>query len=133
MNGSTSVRDGFTLIEVLVAFAILGFVVAATNNAFSTGMSNIRISERYATAILLAESRLATIGVESLLTEGESRGNSGQGMAWQSVVRRAHNVDDEASRRRRMALYDVEVTVYWKDGSERRSVSLATVRLGENR
>lgn len=122
--------EGFTLIEVVVAFTILAFVIAATTNIFSTGFANIGVSDRYATAALLAQSRLAGIGVESPLTEGVSTGSFGEGFEWRNVVRAVRGIDDEATRRRRVIPYDVEVTVFWRDGSESRSVSLATVRLG---
>lgn len=53
---------GFTLVEVLVAFAILAFSLAAAYGVFSDASRAVASGERYAVALALAESRLAGIG-----------------------------------------------------------------------
>ena len=67
--------QGFSLVETLVAFTILGLFVATAFQAFSVGMSaNVRTGE-YAKAQILARSKLADLSVSNGLVPGE---NSGQ-------------------------------------------------------
>ena len=55
-------RDrGFTLIEVLVAFAILAFTLAAAYGVFADASRAVASGERYGVALALAESRLAEV------------------------------------------------------------------------
>src|SRR3546814_7122506 len=56
--------DGFTLLEVLVALAILSLSLAAIYQAFGIGLRNDAQTHRYWAATILAESRLALIGTE---------------------------------------------------------------------
>ncbi len=52
---------GFTLVEVLVAFTILAFTLAAAYGVFSDASRAVATGERYGTALALAESRLAAV------------------------------------------------------------------------
>lgn len=65
---------GFTLVETLVAFTILGVFVATSFQAFSVGMSaNVRTGE-YAKAQILAKSKLETLSASDVLAPGENSG-----------------------------------------------------------
>ena len=77
---------GFTLVEVLVAFAIVAVSLGALLQIFSGGLRSSRTAEAYATAALLAESKLARIGIEEPLEEGDTTGVFDNGFEWQSTV-----------------------------------------------
>ena len=65
---------GFSLVETLVAFTILGLFVTTAFQAFSTGLSaNVRAGE-YAKAQILAKSKLETLSVSDSLVSGENSG-----------------------------------------------------------
>ena len=65
---------GFSLIETLVAFTILGLFVTTAFQAFFTGMSaNVRTGE-YAKAQILAKSKLENLSVSDVLVPGENGG-----------------------------------------------------------
>ena len=53
---------GFTLIEVLISFAILAFTLAAAYGVFSDASRAVASGERYAVALALAETRMAEVG-----------------------------------------------------------------------
>ena len=55
-------RGGFTLLEVLIAFAILAVAMTALMQAFSQGLRGLEVAEDYATAIMLARSKMAEVG-----------------------------------------------------------------------
>jgi len=56
-------QQGFSLIEILVAFVILAMSLTVIFRIFSGGLRNVALSEDYAQAVLVAESQLSAIGV----------------------------------------------------------------------
>lgn len=83
------------MIEILVAFTILGLFVATAFQAFSVGMSaNVRTGE-YAKAQILARSKLADLFVSDGLALGENSGrvalNGGdQTFRWRTRIEDTH-------------------------------------------
>ncbi len=126
-------RDrGFTLIEVLVAFAILALALGVLLQVFSTGLRNARVSEAYTTATLLAESKLAQVGIEDPLVEGQSVGRFDDRFRWLIEVRPYQESEPDAAPEREglpVRAYEVVVTVSWDEVHDKRSVSLTTLRL----
>jgi general secretion pathway protein I len=114
---------GFTLIEVLVAFAILAVTLTALIQIFSTGLRSIMSVERYASATLLARSALAEVGTEIPLGPGERSANAGDGFAWRLRITPA--LAPLASPGAMIVPYQVAVTVTWPQGS----LTLTTLRL----
>ena len=118
--------SGFTLIEVLVAFAIAALSLAVLLQVFSTGLRNAATSKDYAQATMHAESLLARIGVEEVLSPGVRRGTFADGYRWTLAV-----TPFQADVATALAqAFDVVVTVGWgEEGGAGRSVSLRTLRL----
>lgn len=83
----TTRAAGFTLLEILVAFTLLALVMATLMQVFSKGVTNADIADRYAKAAMLAESKLATVGVEEVLAEGDTSGQFNDDFAWRLSVR----------------------------------------------
>ena len=121
---------GFTLLEVVVAFAILAVSLGVAFQAFGTGSNNARLSEQYTLAALMAESQLAAIGVETPLRPGTGAGKLPNGFRWRSEIKA---MDETADARRRSGtqLFEISLTVTWGDAENSRSVSLQTFRLGK--
>lgn len=118
---------GFTLIEVLVAFAIAAMGLAALMQVFATGLRSAATSEEYARATMLAETRLAGIGVEQAVDPGETFGAYDNGYRWRVVI----TPYDEPDMDTAVAVYEVSVTVSWgKADAPGRAVTLRTLRLG---
>jgi general secretion pathway protein I len=114
---------GFTLIEVLVAFAILAVTLTALLQVFSTGLRSIMSVERYASATLLARSALAEVGTEIPLAPGERSASGGDGFAWR--VRITPALAPLQSPGGMVIPYQVAVTVTWPQGA----LTLTTLRL----
>ena len=122
---SKSRPGGFTLIEVLVAFAIAALSLATLMRIFGTGLESARISEAQSRATMVAESRLAAIGVERPLVVGESAGETEDGYRWRVVA--SPLADDAAAP---VIRYEVTVVVAWgPEGERERDVALHTLRL----
>jgi general secretion pathway protein I len=73
---------GFSLLEVLVAFVILALALGTIMRIFSQGMSRVSESDRYARAVMLAESKLAQLGADIPLEEGELSGDAEDALHW---------------------------------------------------
>jgi general secretion pathway protein I len=127
---------GFSLIEVLAAFVILALVGTALFRIFAGALGNASLSDEYSRATLLAESRLASPGVETPLREGTQQGTSDDGKyAFNSSIQPyrppASTPDlDAAVDLMPVRLWRIAVIVSWPGvaGSDR-SIALATVRL----
>lgn len=122
---------GFTLIEVLVAFVILALALGALLPSFATGLRGIDVADHYTTAALLAESRLAEVGVAIPLQEGTTGGDLEGGFTWHLEI--AARADLDPGDRLPVRAYGVVVTVAWVAGNEERSITLETLRLGPPR
>jgi general secretion pathway protein I len=120
---------GFSLLEVLVAFIILAMALGVLMRIFSGGLGNIGMAEHYSQAVAIAEMKLAAVGVESPLTEGE---NSGQehGYTWRtSVLRYEETASPVEPAAPLIDLYRVEVSVNWDETATKpRSLQLVTLR-----
>lgn len=121
-------QRGFSLLEVLVAFAILSISLGVLLQVFATGLRNAGLAGDYTQATLYAESILAAMGRETPLTEGERSGPVNERFSWRSVVSAyAEGLPDPEKIRARA--YRVRVEVYWPGLGQNRSVTLETLRL----
>lgn len=123
---------GFTLLEVLVAFAILAVALGVAFEIFASGLRGARSAEALTRAVLIAESRLAGIGVETDLTPGAAEGEAGDGMRWRVVIGEqaaADGDDDRIETPSLPVLLDITVTVSWDGVGGEQFFALTTSRL----
>jgi general secretion pathway protein I len=121
-----SLPPGFTLLEVLVALAILGLVLGVLMQAFASGLRGVGLSEGYATATMQARSALDRLGAELPLPEGKYSGRFADGMVWTAQIRRHELGGSEDDTNLVVIPYEITVTVSW---AERRTLTLTTLRL----
>jgi general secretion pathway protein I len=122
-------QSGYTLIEVLVAFMILALALTVLMRIFSGGLRNVSVSSDYATATLIAESRLAAAGIDLPLVPGETSGTEGERFEWTISVQDYEPWPGYRSAAQGVDAYRVTVTVEWPHRDRTRSVGLSTVRL----
>ncbi len=115
LSSLTKRQSGFSLLEVLVAFVILALSLGVIMRLFSTSLNNIGRAERMTHATIVAESALAKLGVESVLSEGEHTGEDPQGYRWQISVKRALDVGGELESPMSPLLYQIELSVMHGD------------------
>lgn len=122
---------GFTLLEVLVAMAILAVAVTAVMQLFGQGLRLARASGEQLTATLLASQKLTEIA-EASLAPGTSQGVEGE-YRWQAAVRPVPGlqpVELPEGLRPTGQLVQVAVRVEWGRG---KVVELTTLRTVEAR
>ena len=121
-------EHGFSLIEVLVSFVLLSMSLAVILQIFSTNLRAVDAVRKQTRALVLAESKLAELDNEILLTPGEHSGESGA-FSWQLTVS-PYIEDADEDNRSIHELYDVAMTVHWKRGAGSSEIRLKTLRVG---
>jgi general secretion pathway protein I len=122
--------QGFTLLEVLVAFTILALVMGALLQIFSGGLRTAEIASNHAVGALLAESKLAAIGIEEPLVAGERTGTFDNGYRWHYSIDRYGEQDGAQGEEQEIVPYRLILTVEWGPAGSGGSVTLVTLRLG---
>lgn len=130
LDASTVRESGFTLIEVLVSFAILVAAVSMLQGGFGGGWRGIRAADMETEALEIAKAKLAAAGIESTLEPGVSEGDAGGGYVWMStIVPHGAAASDDTNKMPRG--YWTTVQVRWNDGRKRgaREISLTTLKI----
>ena len=122
-------QQGFSLIEVLVAFMILALSLTVVFRIFSGGLRNVALAEDYAHAVMVAESQLATVGVSEPLALGVSTGEWDERFRWERVIEVYRPWEQDKELTVKMQPYRVTVSVDWEHAGRTRQVSLSSVRL----
>ena len=126
-------QQGFSLLEVLVAFVLLSFSLAVILQIFSGSLRNVSAADNYTQAMVLADAKLAALGSELPLTIGETGGESGN-FRWLLTVRPYEYRDETAQQsleRTDWQLLDVTISVHWQQGARQPQFNLRTLRIGD--
>jgi type II secretion system protein I len=121
-------QAGFTLLEVLIALAILGVALVASMQALSGALASTRRAEAAGQALLTARSLLERVGTELPIASG-SRSGSEAGLAWTLAIARhpePAKKDKQGAADHPFAAFEIVVTVAAQGAAP---VSLSTVRL----
>jgi general secretion pathway protein I len=131
--------QGFTLIEVVVAFVLLAAVLITVIEIFSRGMARASDLDHYSQALAIAQSQLASAGVEEPLAVGEKAGESDDRLyRWSlSVARDPEGEQINANMGRTTGgytLYRVVSRVVWQGApGQERDVILSTLLIAQNK
>lgn len=123
MRSARSER-GFTLLEVIVALAILGIGFALAMELLATGVRSAKASEDYTQAVLLARQKMAEVAVTRNLAGSADTGEFDGGFRWTSEVQPLAQEEELPGR-----LYSVRVRVSWLGRRGEKSVDLQTLRM----
>ncbi len=132
-------HKGFSLLEILVAFAIMAVALTIVLRIFGSGVNAAVISEEYNLAVQIAESLLARTGVETPLLAGETFGTEADKYDWlvkitpvaePPVTGRRFQSQQDQSTQPSQKLMKVGVRVSWgEDAGRQRSVQLDSLRM----
>jgi len=124
-------QGGFSLLEVVVALAILALCLGILIQIFSRALSTTALSGVYSRATTLAQARLDDVGVEIPLEPARYSGEPEDGLAWEVLIT-PYDLGDLPWE----PAFDVFVVtseVSWEDRSTKtRQVSLSTLRLANS-
>jgi len=115
---------GFTLIEVLVALAILGLALGVIMTSFANGTRGIASAAAASEALAVARSLLSVQEARPALVDGDETGTTADGFAWRVRTSPWGTPDD--ARMPLVGGYRIDILVA-KDG---RNTALATLLPG---
>jgi len=120
---------GFSLLELIVAFAILSVSLAVLYRVFSASTQQAMLGRDYSNAVMLAESRLAELAARRPIVVGEETGAFNDRYRWKSTVHRYRVPDTALGSRFPVPPYEIAVEVSWGEADRPHRVRLDTIRL----
>lgn len=127
---STEAERGFTLIEVVVAMAILSIGLTVLMELFSGGLRLGRTSGEYSKAVNLGRMKMEEIMTQQNIEEGTDEGKFDDTYRWQVDMKKVDIIPPEklAPLDPPILFYRVTVDVLWKSGSQERTTHLESFR-----
>ena len=129
---------GFSLIEILVAFAVLSLALGVLLRIFGGGGHVAKLAEDYYRALITAESLLSQLGMETPVTPGNLSGVTPDGYRW-SIQSTPYPMDPRLTGGMEGAPTQstnlgfiplwVELEVEWGPEEDPRAFTLNTLRL----
>jgi general secretion pathway protein I len=126
--GARCVRgsEGFTLLEVLVALAILGISVTIIFQLFSANLKAVRLSEDYVSAAVRAQVRMREVLDDSKIAP----------KAWSEITTDGYRVDvaiaetlKERTKDLQVQLLEVALTIYWTKDSKTKTLTMRSLKM----
>ena len=127
--------SGFTLLEVLVAMAILGIGLCVILELFSGGLRSAKVSEEYVKATWHGKGKMEEVLSAKDLTEGVTEGAFDSLFSWTLEVKKANPsvsaaepIGEEEVESLPVDLYQVVLKVTWPSGARQRTIELESLR-----
>lgn len=121
-------KEGFTLLEVMVALTILGIGFVVIFQLFSMGLNSMERSENYTKAVIYAKEKLNEMIAMPEPQEGIKEGSSGKDneFSWKAAALRY----DTASFAKEppFTIYQLTADVTWQEGLKQKNVHLETLK-----
>jgi general secretion pathway protein I len=129
----TNKQQGFSLLEILIAFSILALSLGLLLKIFSGGVNTAVVAEDYSAAVQIAESLMAAAGVEKPLQAGQESGLENDKYHWLVEVSPFQfNPENVGLETMTAALFKIKVTVRWGDDNadgDGRQLALTRLKL----
>jgi prepilin-type N-terminal cleavage/methylation domain-containing protein len=122
----TSRKGGFTLLEILVALALLGIAITVILQLFSTNLRALSVSGDYISAALRAEAKMREILEDTDLTE----------KSWSEITDEGYRFDasvtetlKERTENLQVRMLEIDLTVQWSEGTKMKFLTLKTMKV----
>jgi len=118
--------EGFTLLEVLVAMALLSISLVAIFELFSADLRGIAKSDDYSHAVIMAESKMRKILDDDTLKEQSWTESTDDGYRIDAVV---SSTESDRTENLQIKLLEINLKVSWIKDSKDRTFNLKTVKM----
>ena len=116
-------EKGFTLVEVLVAFAILAVVMVSLYEASGTGLRSFEAAANLERAVLIAQSKIDWIVAQRRLPPSSSGPVAGTPFTWQvEALAAPKDIADVKPQSARLQMIRIHVT--WRGRQGPRSIAV---------
>lgn len=119
-------REGFTLLEVLVALALLAIAVTVVIQLFSANLKVIYASEDYVGATIKANARLREILSDDKLSEKSWSETTEDGY---SIYVNVYKTLKDRTEDLNIDVLEIDLTVKWRTGIREKSINLKTLKM----
>jgi len=121
-------NDGFSLLEVIVALAIMAMGFVTVLQLFSGSIRSVSLSEQYLKGATLAHSKLGELEVNNYsVTEFEGIFPDEKNYRWQLQV--SPHTSPLNSKENNIQLSEVTLNVLWEDAGKTRDIELSTLKV----
>ncbi len=118
-------QNGFTLLEVIVAFALLATTVTVILQLFSSNLRVLSTSEDYVSAVVRAEAKMRDVLDEETITVGMSSETTADGYRMETTVSK---VFERRTRDLPFEVLEIGVKLSWRGPVTERSMTLKTMK-----
>ena len=121
-------NDGFSLLEVIVALAIMAMGFVTVLQLFSGSIRSVNLSEQYLKGTTLAHSKMGELEVNNYsVTEYEGIFPDEKNYRWQLQV--SPHASPLNSKEKNIQLSEVTLNVLWEDAGKTRDVEISTLKV----
>ena len=120
--------DGFSLLEVIVALAIMAMGFITVLQLFSGSIRSVSLSEQYLKGTTLAHSKLGELEVNNYsVTEPEGTFPDEKNYRWQLQI--SPHTSPLNSKENNIQLSEVTLNVLWEDAGKTRDIEMSTLKV----
>ncbi|MGO9016008.1 MAG: prepilin-type N-terminal cleavage/methylation domain-containing protein [Dissulfurispiraceae bacterium] len=118
--------EGFTLLEILVALALLSIALLVIVQLFSADLRGISVSDDYVVAVATAESRMRELLDDDKLSEKNLSEYTDDGYRIDTSVKESLT---DRTENLQVRIFDIGLAVHWRKWGRDRSVTLRTLKV----
>jgi type II secretion system protein I len=117
---------GFTLLEVLVAMAVMSIALVAVFELFSADLRGMAASDDYVAAVIKAQAKMMEILDDDKLTEKSWQETSSDGFLFNTTIKKTA---EDRTENLPVELLEISLAVKWTRGQKERTFTLRTMKL----
>jgi general secretion pathway protein I len=122
-------REGFTLIETLVATMLLSISLAVMLQLFSGGLRSSHVSRQYTQAVFRASEKMEEILLKPVFTDETLDGEFENGFKWHAQITYLEPEETEENQPKEILdTYQIDVTVLWNEEGKEKQFNLSTLK-----
>ncbi len=125
---------GFTLVEVVIAIAILALVLVPLLGSVSHGLKTVRMAKTRSVAFRLAQDKMAEIEMlpvpDAEGTESGDFGDEYPDYRWEIEAIKSPELQEMETYLPSLVAMEVHLSVFWQEGEAEKSIRLSTLLMG---